>query len=394
MKTLTRYVLFELIKVFALALACMTLFMIVVGVLKEAYLQGLGLNHVVLLIPYIVPEALRFAVPGTILFAACSVYGRLAADNEVVAVKSMGISPMVLLRPLLFLSALLSFCTVGLNELAVTWGHDGMRRVIVESVEEVIYAKLTQQKSFATKDFAVNVSAVDGRRLIRPVFTFQSHLQHEPVFTVTAETAELKADSAADTFTVKFHDAEYECGQFRGSAPYFEQELPLSEATRKGDNRASPAYVPMKEILADVERQMQNIGRFNAEMAAEAGFQMITGDFLALNAHAWQPLTARVREAENRIARLNMEPHRRWAAGFSCLCFVIVGAPLAVLRRQSDYLSVFFLCFGPILVVYYPLFVFSLERAKSGGLPGFSVWLGNAAMVVCGCWLMRRVMKH
>ena len=80
-------------------------------------------------------------------------------------------------------------------------------------------------------------------------------------------------------------------------------------------------------------------------MAAEAAFQMLTGDFLALNQTAWQPLTQRVRDAENRIARLHMEPHRRWANGFSCLCFVMVGAPLAVVLRNADFLTAFFICF-------------------------------------------------
>ena len=51
MKILTRYVLLELIKVFAVSLAGMTLFMILVGVMKEAYSQGLGLKQVALLDP-------------------------------------------------------------------------------------------------------------------------------------------------------------------------------------------------------------------------------------------------------------------------------------------------------------------------------------------------------
>ena len=66
---------------------------------------------------------------------------------------------------------------------------------------------------------------------------------------------------------------------------------------------------------------------------------MLTGDFLALNQTAWQPLTQRVSEAENRIARLHMEPHRRWANGFSCLCFVMVGARWRSVLRNSRFLD-------------------------------------------------------
>jgi lipopolysaccharide export system permease protein len=394
MKILTRYVLIELVKVFAISLAGMTLFMLLVGVMKEAYSQGLGLKQVALLIPFVLPEALRFAVPGTILFATCSVYGRLAGGNEVVAVKSMGISPMVLLWPSFFFSVALSIATVWLNDIAVSWGRSGMRRVVIESVEEVAYARLAQQKSFATKNFAINVQGIDGRKLIRPTFTFQPRSLEEPGFTVTAETAELRADLAADTLTVIFQDAEWESGRSGGRVPYFEHELPLSEATRKASDGGSPSNMPMNEIPVDIERQERNIARWNQEMAAQAAFQMISGDFLALNETAWQPLAARVREAENRIARLHMEPHRRWANGFSCLCFVMVGAPLAVVLRNSDFLKTFFICFAPILLIYYPLLVFSLDRAKSGGVPPASVWLGNVILVACGGWLMRRLVRY
>jgi lipopolysaccharide export system permease protein len=388
MRILTRYVFFELTKVFAVSLAAMTLFMLLVGVMKEAYSQGLGLKQVALLLPYVVPEALRFAVPGTILFAACSVYGRLASSNEVIAVKSMGISPMVLFWPGLLLSTALSIATVWLNDVAVSWGRNGMRRVVIESVEEVAYAKLAQQKSFATKSFAVNVKAVEGRKLIRPTFTF-----HKSGQTITAETAELRSDLENDTLTVYFHEAELD-GRVRGRVPSFEHQLPLSDATRKGSSGGSASDVPMNEIPLDIARQAQNIALWNGEMAAEAGFSMLTGDFLALNQTAWSPLIERAGAAKNRIARLHMEPHRRWANGFSCLCFVMVGAPLAVILRNSDFLTSFFICFLPILVVYYPLLIASVERAKSGGVPAFSVWLGNAILMACGWWLVRRVIRH
>jgi hypothetical protein len=46
------------------------------------------------------------------------------------------------------------------------------------------------------------------------------------------------------------------------------------------------------------------------------------------------------------------------------------------------------------LLLYYPLLIFSVDRAKSGGIPAFSVWLGNAIMVACGCWLVRRVLRY
>ena len=337
--------------------------------------------------PYVLPEALRFAVPGTILFAVCSLYGRLAAANEVVAVKSLGISPMVLVWPAFLLAVGLSITTVWLNDVAVSWGRSGMRRVVIESVEEVAYAKLAQQKSFATKNFAVNVQAVDGRKLIRPTFTFQPRSLDEPGFTVTAEEAELRSDTTHDTLTVVFREAELEGRSISGRLPYFEHELPLSEATRKGGTGGSPSDLAMHEIPMDIAAQEQNISRWNREMAGKAAFEMLSGDFLALNQTAWRPLAKRVTDAKNRIARLHMEPQRRWANGFSCLCFVMVGVPLAMLLRNSDFLTSFFVCFLPILVLYYPLLIFSVDRASRAGCrPSRCGWaMGSWPRAALGC---------
>ena len=63
-------------------------------------------------------------------------------------------------------------------------------------------------------------------------------------------------------------------------------------------------------------------------------------------------------------------------------------------RRNGNALSSFFLCFLPILLVYYPLLAFGVDQAKSGALPPWIVWLGNAVLAGWGLWLLRRVMRY
>ena len=95
MRILTRYVLFDLLKVFLLTLTGLTLLIFVVLIGKEAVDKGIGLGPLLRMAPYLLPQAMQFAVPGTMLLATTSVYGRMASYNEIVAIKSLGISPMV-----------------------------------------------------------------------------------------------------------------------------------------------------------------------------------------------------------------------------------------------------------------------------------------------------------
>jgi lipopolysaccharide export system permease protein len=98
--------------------------------------------------------------------------------------------------------------------------------------------------------------------------------------------------------------------------------------------------------------------------------------------------------ARHRLFRLQTEPWRRWANGFSCFFFVVAGIPLAIRLRNSDVLTSFFLCFLPILLVYYPLLAFGVDRAKGGVLPPYTVWLGNVFLLLAGLWLLRKVLRY
>jgi lipopolysaccharide export system permease protein len=129
-------------------------------------------------------------------------------------------------------------------------------------------------------------------------------------------------------------------------------------------------------------------------MVTEAAFAMLTGQLEALAQNQWQQHESNLLGAERRLHRFNTEPYRRWSSGFSCLCFVLVGAAMSIRRRHSDFLASFFIVFLPILIVYYPLLMVSLDMAKDGQLPPQAVWLGNIVLCVWGAWLMRRVLRY
>ncbi len=390
MRILTRYVLSELLKAFLVALAGMTLFLLLVGLFREAYNQGLGLQQVFQLIPYVLPEALRFSVPATILFAACSVFGRLASANEIIAVKASGISPMVLLWPTFTLAFLISLAAVWLNDTAIIWGRDGMKKVIIDSVEEVAYGRLQQQHSYSSRQFSINVKDVQGKRLIRPEITFQGD-GDDPPTNISCAEASLHTDHEELTFTITCRNGVLERGGVSFSFPdTWQQVLPLDQS----GGRRSPTDLPMYAIPEDESQQRIRIQTLAQQMSATAACQMLTGDFASLAGAQWNRQQGQVTEARQRLYRLEMEPARRWANGFSCLCFVLLGAPLAILMRNSDLLTSFFACFLPILICYYPLLMFGVAQAKNGGFPPWAVWLGNVILAAAGLLFMRRVYRR
>lgn len=395
MGILTRYVLAEIVRVFTLALVSLTGLMILVGVAKEVLQQGLGPAQVVQLLPYILPNALLFAVPGTILFAVSMVYGRISASNEVVAIKALGIHPAVLLWPAVVLAFLLSLTTVWLNDVAVSWGYRGIQRVVLEAVEDIVYGTLRTQKSFSSRNLSIHVKQVDGHKLIEPTISFQGKDDGRSI-TVTAAEAEMHTDLVANVLTIRCRDgvAHADNGVAVRFSDVVEQQISLEQLRRKEDLSRAPSHLAMRTLRSAKTSQLADIRRHEQEMAAQAAQQLLLGEFRDLRSPRWDDLTDRLRNDFYNLHRLETEMPRRWANGFSCLCFVAIGVPMAIQLRNSDVLKSFFMCFLPILIVYYPLTIFGLDRAKDGSLPPIFVWSGNVLLALWGIWLLRRVMRY
>jgi lipopolysaccharide export system permease protein len=172
------------------------------------------------------------------------------------------------------------------------------------------------------------------------------------------------------------------------------REVPLAFASLKEQRTGSPQQLPLSQIASEVEKQRAEILRLQQALAAEAGFDLLSGNLDALSSSAWESKRLALVDAQSRLNRLRTEPWRRWASGFSCLAFVMLGAPLAIRFRNSDYISTFGMCFVPILIGYYPLLMYGIDQAKSGNLPPYSVWLANLVCGGIGLLFIRRVIRY
>jgi lipopolysaccharide export system permease protein len=156
----------------------------------------------------------------------------------------------------------------------------------------------------------------------------------------------------------------------------------------------SPSHLALAQMPSERVRQLEVIETIKNRMVARAGFQMLTGEIDGLTGDTWNHDAKDLQHQKYRLYRIHTEPPRRWANGFSCLCFALVGSTMAIRMRNSDALTSFFLCFGPILLVYYPLLAFGVDRAKAGAITPYAVWLANLILAVWGLWLLRRVLRY
>lgn len=77
--------------------------------------QGLGFSFLMTLLPPLLPVAVAFGMPYSFLISVALVYGRMASDREVVALRISGVSPRVTAMPAIALGAVLSLVSLAFN---------------------------------------------------------------------------------------------------------------------------------------------------------------------------------------------------------------------------------------------------------------------------------------
>jgi len=319
----------------------------------------------------------------------------MSASNEIVAIKSLGVTPMVVVWPALFLGVVASGASVWMNDIAVTWGTAGINRVVLQSIEQVVYGRLKTQRSYSNqRGFAINVKEVRGKRLIMPTLSYQPPTGKGPIV-ITAKEAEMKLNSVTNALLIIFSDMVIDGPEMKGVVPgRSEFEIPLSAASRKGRVEGAPTDLPMAQIEKAVSETEAEISQLEKGLAANAGFAMASADFAKLKQPNWQTQLNQLTSLRSRLIRLHMEPWRRWATGFSCFFFVLIGVPAAIVLRNGDFLRSFGKCFMPIVLFYYPMLMLVLDQSKSGEWPVASVWVPNLALIGPGLWILRRMLKN
>src|SRR5207253_6241849 len=124
-------ILWELAKVFVLSLIGITGILLMAGIIAEASQQGLGPMEILEIIPFLIPSTLPYTIPATTLFATCVVYGRLAADNEILALRAAGVNLMKVVTPALVLGTAMSVLTMGLYYRIIPYSHYLMRTIFL-----------------------------------------------------------------------------------------------------------------------------------------------------------------------------------------------------------------------------------------------------------------------
>jgi lipopolysaccharide export system permease protein len=401
MYILTRYVVWEVVKVFLAALFGLTL-MVTLGMgFNEGLKQGLPALVMLRTLPFMMPEMLGITIPVAMLYAVSSVFGRMTGSNEIVAIKSLGINPMVVVWPVVVFAGFLSLGTVWMYEIAATWCRPSVQRTVCESIEEIVYGMLQKNHSLEGDKFpfSITVKHVKDRKLIQPTITLKDQ-PGRPQTTISAEEAEIwtdRSDPKKPVLRMRCINSQVDIDGKRGFWPgELLYAVPIVVPPPDRHHRDWIAMWDIPNAIAELRKEIANLKR-QRQQAAELreSFQKANKILGIVEPHDnVEQFEQQIAEKQCRIFRLKTEPFRRWSNGFTCLCFTLIGIPVAMLWRHADALTNFFVCFLPILGLYYPLLMLSENLSTSGTLPPISFWMSNVALTIPAVVLLRWINKH
>src|SRR5205809_5219652 len=302
MKLIDRFISRELIVNVLFAIAVLSLVLVVGNIFRK--LLPLLVNHdvpmeyLITFIAYVLPFSLIFTIPWGLLTAILLVFGRLSADNELIALRSNGVSISRICIPL---AAVAIVCTVicgWLNVQAAPAAQEKLRSTIFDLATRNPMALFgSDQVIDQFPGRKIYVGRKDGNKL-ENITVFELNQNSLAVKVTYARTGMLEADLANKQILMHLYQARY---QER------DQKNPLDlRKIRDGINMVEGTLPISLEELYQKEKKRPSRSALSIEQLLE---QL---------------------KSENKRERSasRTEINKRFSFPFACVAFAIIGVPL------------------------------------------------------------------
>jgi len=345
-----RYVFTELTKVFVAAFLVTALVLTMGGTLRYLERQEATAGMLLQLLPMLVAAVLPYIFPVAILLATTLVYGRMAADNELLALRAAGVHLWSVTAPALLVGLLASAGSLYLSGWYIPRSHARMRSMLVRYAPELLDRQLRQTQLNLGRVSIVH-HGKQGNTL-KDIAITQYGPDRSPLFTITAEQASFHVDEKRSVIIFTF---------INGSSTIFSAEK------------------QWQELPTTFERFYHPLG---LDWLRRAGTDIKNLSTPELWVHSRTLKGAERRKAEAMATE-------RSALSLACFAFVFVGVPLGIRTRSRHLLSAFALACLPVYVLYFPLLIIGGQAAERGWGPVAPVlWFPDGLLLVLGAVLL------
>ena len=376
MKILQRYVLRELLGPLIIGLLVFTFVLLVNKMFRLTDLlvsQGVSSWLVVQLLLCLLPTLLTLTIPMSVLVAVLIGFGRLAVDNEILAMRTGGVNLMRLFVPVIIAACLISAAMIAANYSLVPnlmyKGTDLFYRLefqVLTTLEpgrfyndlggkDVDLTLYYRERDPKTNDMiGVNMRLVGGLEKIAG--------QKEAETVIVASRGRIEAYPEQKAVQIRLFD---------GSLHPIARHRPTQNIVL---------------FFKELKRTLRpKIGRIEGGEYVKRPKEMTIGE---LHKALKQP---HIREGDRNKVRNQLA--QRYSIPLACVAFVLIGMPLAIYIRPSGKSVGFAVSFG-LLFIYYLMLKWGTSLGEEGyRLATLAIFSPNLLLGAVGCVLIRRSLK-
>jgi len=368
MKLIDKFVSRELLVNVLFAIAVLSLVLVVGNIFRK--LLPLLVNHdvpmeyLLAFIAYVLPFSLIFTIPWGLLTAILLVFGRLSADNELIALRANGVSVTRVCVPLAGIALVFTAICSWLNVQVAPAAQEKLRSTIFDLATRNPMALFgSDQVIDQFPGRKIYVGKKEGNRL-ENITVFELDENSLPMKVTFARSGMLEADLQNKRILMHLYNARYQQRD--------EKDPNDLRKIRDGINMAEGTLPISLEELYEKEKKRPSRSALSIQQLLE------------------QLKSENKREQSASRTEIN----KRFSFPFACLAFAIIGVPLGVTAHRRE-TSVGF-AVGLIVAVTYFLFVIIGDTLRGNPRvhPELLVWFPNVLFIVLGALLFRRLARQ
>lgn len=322
------------------------------------------LTTVLAFMALVLPFSLTFTIPWGFLTALLLVFGRISADNELIALKSNGVSVPRLCVPV-FISALaLTGICFWINIEVAPRAEQAMTRAIVD-IATSNPASLFQADEVVDKfpDRRVYVGGKDGDKLLN-IIVFEMNDLNEPLKMVYAREGVLTPDPENSRLLLRLFNARFE---------QRDEKDPLEISKIQQGIVMAEGVFPIS--LEKFFEEFQSSRRMSSYTLVE----LI--DFIA-------------KGAGKRETEAFTELNKRFSASLACAAFALIAIPLGITTHRKETSVGFALSLVVAFTYFFFIIMADTFRNNAAAFPSVLIWIPNVIFFSLGTVLFARLAKR